>query len=335
MSDEPGSGGGAAAPAWQRWFPWAGTLGLGLFVALRTDLSSISSAVLDASPAWLGLAVALYLADRALAAGKWRLLFNADGSQRLGITRALSIYLRAGFLGSVLPSTVGMDAIRVGLARREAGGPLPHAVGSVVVERWLGVIGLVVVAAFGLFIWGPRGRWMGIGGALLGLGTAALLVSLLLLAPGLRVERDGEGGWMARALGFLSELQRSLRSYSERPGILVAVFALAVGQQYLVVLINWILAIALGIALPITLFLWLWPLVLIAIRLPVSVLGFGIRETMLYGYFVSGGLPAGDAVTLGLLSGGLDLLIVGVGGLVMLRRPDSARAAVAASEPSP
>lgn len=314
------------------WLPWLGTIALGLFVALRTDLSGISRAVLGASPAWLALAVVLYAADRVVAAAKWRLLFTADRSTDLGLARALSIYLRAGFLGSLLPSTVGVDAIRIHLVRREAGGSLPHVVGSVLVERWLGVLGLTVLAGIGLILWAPGDGWGGIGVGLLVASGVVVAGSVLLVASRFRPGPARRQGWVRRVLGFIHDLQVSLREYADRPGITFAVFAIAFAQQLILVFINWILALALGLPLPLSLFLGLWPLVLIAIRLPLSVLGFGVREAMLYGYFVSAGLPAVEAVTLGLLSGALDLVFIGAGGLLTLRASEVRIARIRAEE---
>jgi len=299
------------------WLPWIGTVGLGAFLAFRTDLAGISRAALGASPVWMTLAVALYGLDRMIAAAKWRMLFTINGSSRMTVPRALSIYLRAGFLGSVFPSTVGMDAIRIHLARREGRVSLSHSGGSVIVERWLGVFGLIVVAGAGLGLFGPRERWLDVGAALLVVCAVVLLALIFFVSTPMRA-RQHSRYWIERMLRFVGELQKSVRAYSDQPGLLLAVFGLALVQHGLLIVINWILALALGLSLPLTLFLWLWPLVLIAIRLPLSVLGFGVREALLYGYFVAGGLPPEEAVTLGLLSGALDVLFIGLGGILTL-----------------
>lgn len=303
-----------------RWLRYGGTLLVGGYLLVQADLSGVWRTIGRARPGWILLAVALYVVDRGVAAHKWRILFEARG-RTLPFGRALVVYLKASFLGAPLPSTVGVDTVRSGMVREEAGS-LGYAVGSVAAERFLGLAALAACALSGIVLFGSRSGWMTFGRpVLVGSAVAGVALAALVLVPDLRGalgRESGRGsGRLARALGFLEDVRSQFRGYAGEPGAVARAFGWSLGQHYLFIGINWVLAVSLGLAVPATEMLWIWPLVMVAVRLPVSVLGFGVREAVIFQFFSEGGLSLEASVSLGLLSGGLDLLFVGVGGLLV------------------
>lgn len=322
-AEASGSGASGAPPSgsrprWGRYLQWGGTLLLGLYLLRRIDLSGVGGVLAGASAAWVAIAVGVYAVDRLAAAFKWRMLFRASGYP-LGLGRALIIYLQGSFIGAAFPATLGADVARAHLVRRRSG-TFAHALSSIVAERLLGTLSLVACAVFGFLAFGPgQGREL-LASLLLVGGILLLVASLLVTVPRLSGRRVRGTLW-ERPAEFLGELQTWLRIFPRRPALLASAFTLALTQHYLLILVTWLLAIALGLSLsPVTL-LWLWPLVLIAVRLPISVQGFGVREVLLYEYFVRAGLPPEAAVSLGLLSGGVDLLYIAFGGGLLLAEP--------------
>ncbi len=305
---------------------WLGTFGLGAFVLSRADLSGIARVARGAEPGLVFLTLALYVVDRFAAAYRWQILYVAHG-HRLGLLRATAVYLQSGFLGAALPATVGGDIIRARLVA-PGGEAFRHAISSVILERLLGTIALVVCAAAGMALWSPKASW---GAALPALLVAVGVVavgSLLILAPpvsGSALERTR--GLVQRILRFFIDVHERVRGYSKRPGVLAASSAIALVQQYLLITINWILARALDLPVSLTTMFWIWPFVMLAVRLPISFLGFGVREAVLLGFAAGVGLSPEAAVSLGLLSGLLDLLFLLVGGLLLLLVPNRERSA--------
>lgn len=304
---------------------WAGTILLGWFVLSKTDLESIRQVASRADVRLLGLATALYVIDRIAAAYRWRILYVAFGHP-LGLWPAVRIYLQSSFLGAALPATVGGDLIR---ARMVApGGPaFAHAISSVVLERVLGTLALVVCAALGLVLFGPETSWAA---TVPSLAVAAAVVAAgatLVYAPPFSASAfSRRGGWLRKTAAFLADVHERVRGYARRPAALSLSTGIAIAQQVLLTLINWIVARALGLSIELTSMLWMWPFVMLAVRLPISFLGFGVREAVLLGFFASEGLSAESAVLLGLLSGLLDLLFIGVGGVLLAIAPGGSRA---------
>lgn len=283
----------------------------------NADLAGIGQTLVRAAPLWIVLAVFLYLVDRLLAAVKWRVLFRAN-ERDITLGRAFVVYLQSSFLGAALPSTVGVDAIRAGMVQEEAG-TYGYAVSSVVAERALGMLALGVCAVSGLLLFGSTSAWLPLGGpivVLLAIVCAGGLIILFL--PALSRVFTRPKGMLGRIVSFLDRFARHLRSYGNRRVAVGSAFGIALLQQYLFILINWILAISLGLSVPIAEMLWIWPIVMIAVRLPLSILGFGVREAVIYQFFSQGGMSVEQSVTLGVVSGGLDLLFVAFGGLLVL-----------------
>lgn len=314
---------------------WVGTLVLGVVILYRSDLGRIADTLGKASVWLVMVCVGLYAVDRVVAAWKWQLLFNSVG-ERMSLPRALEIYLKGSFLGALLPATVGVDAVRVHLAARHAG-TLSHALGSVVVERFLGIVALLACALAGLVLFGPAAKgWF----ILPVLALVCLAVGggvLALRLPSLEARRP-RAPILRPLFRFFAELQGWLRLFTGRPRLLLLVFTIALGQLYLLIVITWLLSRSLELPFQLSVFLWLWPLVLIAIRLPISVLGFGVREFLLLEFATANGVSQETSVALGVLSGGLDLLFVGLGGVLLYvqRRKDlvSFRSAVIERDPS-
>lgn len=299
------------------------TVLLGAYIVAVTDIEAVADTLAGVHWGLLAVAVAIYGLDRLLAAWKWRLLFRTHlGAEQDDLTlwRAVEVYLRSSFLGAPLPSSVGMDAVRAGLVRREAES-YSYAVGSVAVERILGITALLVCTLIGLVFlassdWLPPGARLAplVLAGILGLAVAGLFLPRVL---GDGDEQREPPGVVSRGLRFFDDTRGWMRRYSRTPGVLLVAFSVAFLQQYLFIFLNWVGALALGIALPVEEMLWLWPTVMVASRIPVSVLGFGVREGVLVHLLEGGAISADAAVSLGLLSGLLDLLFIGLGGVLV------------------
>jgi uncharacterized membrane protein YbhN (UPF0104 family) len=292
-----------------RWVLTAVAVGV---ILSRTEIGGVVATLRAVSAGWICLAVGLYIIDRLLGTFKWRLLFEAHG-ERLPMGRAFGIYLESAFWGAALPATIGMDLVRSRLASRTAGS-FSHALSSVIVERFLGIAGLLLCAVLGLW-WFAPGSVFGFAVPLIVSVGAVLGISLLIVAavrpPPTRAGR-GVAAKLWRAGASVLEWLRGFRRY---PASLAGAAGIAFAQQYLLTAITWILALGLGLRIELTTMLWVWPVIMSVIRLPVSVMGFGVRELLLL-QLLEGIVSEEASVALGLLSGGLDLAFIAVGGLL-------------------
>jgi uncharacterized protein (TIRG00374 family) len=267
----------------------------------RVDLGRLWQTARTASPAWLAGALGLYLLMCVISAWRWRVLLRAQSiDMRLGTLTAS--FLVATFFNNFLPSNIGGDVIRIGDTARAAGSKTLAAT-VVLLDRGIGLLGLIFVAAIGAtFATGDTGTsTIGGAGVLWGLFATALLASApLVLAPALvgRLLRPLEAlhqEWVSERLGRLTA---ALGRFREVPTSLVVCFLGGVLVQ--LTLVAFYAAVARGLAIPISLpqLAVLIPLSFIVQMVPVSVNGFGVREATFTVYFTRIGLPAESAFAL-------------------------------------
>ena len=108
--------------------------------------------------AWFIPAVAVNMATVVVMAWRWRLLLSAKGLQ-VPLGWLLPTYFVALFAGQFLPAAIGGDAVRaIELGRRTEDGA--GAVASVLIDRLVGVVSLVMLALVAIAIGdhsGPTG----------------------------------------------------------------------------------------------------------------------------------------------------------------------------------
>jgi len=269
-----------------------------------------SSIVPDPDPAdalWLAGALAVTLVGIVLATLRWRQVLAALGLPApTGVL--LSHELAGLFVGNFLPSTIGGDVLRV-TRLSAANGDRPDSFASVVLERLTGWLVLPVLTLGA----------MAVNPGLLRLGRASVVAlglaagTLLLLAGVLAVAASPRlGGRLAAREGwtrFVGAVHLGLARFRERPRAAAEVLLVGVAYQLAVVLAAFLAAHALGLGVSPTAALAFMPAVAIAQVLPVSVGGLGVREGAFVLFLGPLGVPAGQAVALGLLVYGLNLAV--------------------------
>jgi hypothetical protein len=296
----------------------AGSLGLLAALVLTLDLGETARLLLGAEPWAVGGVLALALAQLVLSALRWRLVAHRLGLP-LGRRAAVGEYGLCLLLNQLLPGGVSGDAVRaVRHARRVRSAPRDGTTGralrAVVLERAAGQAVFLAVAGLGLALWpmlmsGGYAGW--IGWAAAGLGTAILAGGA---APALGA-RVGPAGWRRGVAALVPEGRRALLARGVWPvqlalnlavaGCLIAGLALA--------------AAAVGPALPWQAWLTVVPLTLLALVLPLSVGGWGLREGAAALLWPTVGLAPELGVAAGVLYG-LAMLAAGLPGLLALAR---------------
>lgn len=260
---------------------------------------------------WLAGAFVLTFLGVVLSAVRWSAVLAAL-SQHPPFRRLLSLYFAGQFMGNVLPSTIGGDALRVSRLSRETGeGPTVFA--SVVLERLTGWLVLPVITLLGLAL-NPGLRELGRASALafgIAVGTLVLLVVVLFLTArrgeGIEARLEHNEGWRRFTGAVYFGIQRLVHEPMPTARILASGFA------YQFILIGSALMGAKALGLPAaagpTALLAFVPAVLIAQVLPISIGGLGVREALFVIFLQPLGIPRSQALALGLLLYLLNLLV--------------------------
>lgn len=291
----------------------------------RIDGARLWSTARGASPAWLLAAIAVYFGMILASAWRWGLLLQA---QRIVLSfgTLTSSFMVATFFNNFLPSNIGGDVVRI-TDTAAAAGSKTRAATVVLIDRGIGLLALILVAAIGATA-GPRliDKGPGVGAASLWAGFAAalLLAGAAVFVPGalpsiLRPLRIVHPEWIDERLARLGE---ALDRFRSAPGSLAGCFAGAIVVQ--VTLVGFYLAIARSMQIPIgvTELAFIVPVSFIIQMAPVSVNGFGVREATFAFYFDRLGLPLESALLLSFIGAALIMLLSLAGGATyLLRRP--------------
>ena len=123
-------------------------MGILALIAARTDISRIGTLLASVEGSTIVAALLLALAQTVLAAYRWVLVMEGVGVS-VGLWPALQATLVSLLLNQCLPSFVGADAYRMYWLYRESN-RLGPAVRSVLIDRMLGMIALIVMFAAGI-----------------------------------------------------------------------------------------------------------------------------------------------------------------------------------------
>ena len=280
--------------------PWVGlllrvggTAGLMAFALRSVEWPQLFSLLRTIDWAWWLAALGVALCVHTIAALRWAAL-----ARPIGFPLPTSVFIRRFFEGAFfslcLPSSIGGDVIKAYRLSDSTSGRLLAGC-TVLADRLAGLTALGVLAGTALAAteWSlPWFQTLLVGAGLL---LAAWLPMRLGIASLPRLAGAFSEGHPAKR--FIAQL----RPYSEQPGLLTHAFfwslLVQVGSTLTVVLV--------GKSLGVTLSLLTWfavvPLVALAMVLPITVSGVGIRESGLEFLLSPHGVAAEKAVAIGLL----------------------------------
>ena len=290
----------------------------------RIDVSKLWASTQTASIPWLIAALFIYTITVSASVWRWHLLLNAQGVH-VDTNRLAGSYLVALFFNNFLPSNIGGDVIRIRDTTRAAGS-MTLAAAVVLVDRGLGLMGLVLVAACGASLAAggatrgalpivPAWLWAGF---LLGAGLSAPAV----LAPAgfgrmLQPLRVIHPEWIDNRIEKITGV---LSRFRDRPGALAGCFAGAVFVQAATVAFYLAVAYALHIAIGPWNLAVIVPLSFVLQMAPVSINGFGVREAAFTLYFSRLRLPIESALLVSLVPTALVMLFSLSGAAVYVGR---------------
>jgi uncharacterized membrane protein YbhN (UPF0104 family) len=303
---------------------------LGVIIAEREGMNALLARLGSLAPVAVIVAIGIHFVAVIAGVARWRVLLDARG---LGqpFPWLVRSFLIGRFVGAFTPSTAGLDGWRAFEVARKSGDAAGSA-GVIVVEKLIGLVGMAIVCAAVTPL-----------GGLERLGPTALPIALAIAAG------SAVGLWVlaapARAKALASVAPAKVRPRLEKiaealasGGLRPAKLALAVGLGIVTHLALSSVFVATGAALGADVapaaMLAIGNAIVIAVLLPISVGGVGVREGVAVALLAGAGVPASEAAliaTLGWLTGQVPALI---GGMLLLIDRSSPRGTGSPS-PSP
>jgi len=282
-----------------------------LYVAVRSvNFDVLRERLGKLSYGWIAVALGTLGVQIGLVSLRWQRIVARCGAH-LSVRRAILYSLIGSFFSQVLPSTVGGDAARIWLLARDAGA-WKGAIYSVLIDRaagliWLAVLVLVCLPWSLALIENPLGRITLI---LIGIAGAAAPAGLFVLS---HLSRTAFGQWkITRHLVEIAAIAWTVIG-SARTGSMIALISIPI--HLLTILVLWFCARAIGSPFTLLDALLLIPPVILIAAIPISIAGWGVRESAMLAAFGYAGLPESDGLLVSVLFGAGTFAVGALGGV--------------------
>lgn len=287
-----------------------------LLIILLTQIDgrALLQVLQDARWAGVWAALALFIAGIFIRACRWHILLH-DLDVLIPLRTLSALYFVGAFFNTVLPTGFGGDVVKAAEVATTSG-QAGAAVGSVVVDRFLGIVVLLAMGVATLLLastWvDPRLKW-------------AMAILFLAGVAGYWLLRQR---WLLRRISQLMpdrllhlvekparELYEGLEGYSPRALSLALLVSFAFNLTWIGV--NMLLGWSLDIQATLAQYLVFVPLVSLSLLLP-SVGGLGVRELTYVGLFGLIGVPEEKAFALSILVYAINVVTGLIGGVIYL-----------------
>lgn len=311
------------------------TIGLIAFLASRVDLKRFvevfqSARMLPLVPALVGTFV-----SHLIGAWRWQIILAAF-SLRVRYLKSLQLVLIGTFFNVFLPTLVGGDVLKSFYLGREKSQPFTLILTTTFLERCIGYFALLLIGTAASGLTGVRLFGFYLFPFFLAASAAFCLLFWTLLNPRLH---DWTAGWLRRR-GWTRAVERSdaiaagLNQLRQAKRVLGMALVASLAIQVVSVSVTWSVARSLGADRPFELFLIFVPIISTVTMLPLSLGGFGLRETAFYVLFTQVGISREVSVSIGLLNYLVVVLVALPGGLVysLYKRDEKFDAAMTEAE---
>ena len=295
--------------------------GLTALLLWQSDPRAVWQAARGADWRFVLLACALVAIDRVLMAYRWWTLLQTGPRPDVGTV--MRIFFVSTFVGTFLPASIGGDAVRAyGLSKEGVGGV--DAVASVLMDRLLGIVSILIVAVAGAIL--ARNlidiRALFPAFALLAVLCAAALA--VVFSPRAATGVAALLTMFPRGRETGTRLVAAIQRYATLHMAMTNVLICSIAVQVLRVLQTYCLGLALGLALPVGVYFALVPIILLIVLMPITINGIGTTQAGFVWLFGRAGVANAPAFALSVVF--LAIAVVGnlPGAVLYLIRPRSA-----------
>ncbi len=263
-----------------------GSFGLLLFLLQKQGWGEIIRAF-RSIPIWCILACcALMMVSRLATGVRWYVLLRGLGVE-MPFRRSMEITFAGLFASNFLPSTVGGDAARLA-ALMQLGYSGSKSAASVVLDRLVGLLGMVVAIPFGLPAFTHVLRF-----------HMPFHKSSMLACP--QVAAISGGGIAGKVKGILGRMLRALLQGATRPYHLFGAIVCTWVHMLATFGFFALLFVVMGEPVPFATIAGLWTIVYFVTLVPISINGLGVQELSVVYVFSHMGVSTATATAAALL----------------------------------
>jgi glycosyltransferase 2 family protein len=283
--------------------------GLTALLLWQSDPRAVWQAARGADWRFILLACALVAIDRVLMAYRWlTLLAPLDPGERPPLGAIMRIFFVSTFVGTFLPASIGGDAVRAyGLSKEGVGGV--DAVASVLMDRLLGIVSILIVAIAGAILARHLIDIRALFPALALLTVACAAALAIVFSPRAATAVASVLALLPRGRETGTRLVTAIQRYATLHLAMTNVLLCSIAVQVLRVLQTYCLGLALGLAVPLGVYFALVPLILLIVLMPITINGIGTTQAGFVWLFGRAGVASAPAFALSVLF--LGIAVVG------------------------
>jgi uncharacterized protein (TIRG00374 family) len=275
--------------------------GLLLLVLTFADWKEVGHVLRSVDVIWLVCAFVLAFGDRVVTNYRWQILLRARGVQT-SFMKLFRIQLAANFLGSFLPSSVGVDAVRIAALCRQ-GEAAPPVIAATLVDRISLALATMLLGALMLLFFAQsfipeQVRHM------------VFAATVVVLALGAFSLRKSVRSWVRLTLlpkvperfrQTLHDVADAALTYRTEHAAMVKLLLVTLLTFLVRIYFAKTVALAVGLDLSILRLLLVIPILWIIVMLPITIGGIGVQDAGYVALMAFLGVPAALAVSMSLI----------------------------------
>lgn len=281
---------------------WSGLIFFPIIFFMGIDLTKTIDVLRESNLALVLVAILLMEIAILIRVLRWKTVCEATGVHYPRFSDYLSLFYTGLFAGTAMPQVAASFAPVLFVS--EDGRSWRRAVSSILFDRFV-ELGVILLFAFGAAIYLYSELPRASVAVMVGLGLVA--AGAVIALPAFRFFRSHYGQAAAARWSIVSRLFDLIDAddTKETFGKLRRCLPTVGGLSAVILVIQTgiivVLAKSLDLAVPMPFLIMAWSLVTLAVTLPISIGGLGLREGVLVAMFVAVGEPREDALALGLL----------------------------------
>jgi glycosyltransferase 2 family protein len=273
----------------------------------KEKLIQIGQTIQTANPGYLALGLLMYFSVLALGICRWQLLLRAQGIH-LSAFRAIWLTAAGTFFNTFLPGATGGDVLKAWYVSQAAPTKKAHAILSIVVDRGIGLFGLLILAGTSVLLYSsvlfriPETKPI----AIFVLATlASLIIVIFMLFQRKRFIAWPIAQWIWKwmpAKELFKKLAESIDLYETHPFALSGALAISISVHCVIVLAAYFIGQAIHLqGVGILQYYVYCPLINAFAAIPATPGGLGLREKAFQFFFSLDKVPEAQSLALSLL----------------------------------
>lgn len=294
-------------------------ISVGLLVILfyKMGPDKIFTAIRGAHPVWVLAIFGLMLLEHLHGTYKWRVLLR-NTTSNVPFWPLLRVRYLSAFIGTFGLGAVTIELVRMyGLARYTS--DLAMSFTSILMDRLLGLTGLALMILLGVVL---QSKDTVPGIELWALGAIGLICLgwVAIMSPKFRNFTNAllKPRWLTKVRDKKNKVYQSLDTYRGRPGLLAWGMANSIFFNVLRIMVVLAAGRAVGVDVPIGAYFVVTPVVIFVMLIPISMSGWGVRETMFVSLLSLYGAHKDTVLAMSLLCGVCAVLSTTPGAVLLL-----------------